>query len=651
MSKTSLSAVGVRELASTPTTPDAGDQLIYPKSDGKWYVKNSAGVEIEVVRGNDSRLTDARTPTAHTHTLADLPDDWTKRSVRVTTITAVGNTTLSGTQTIDSVALVVGDRILVKDQTTSSQNGIYIVAAGAWSRATDMDSSDDVSGAVVAVDQGTQGGQLWTTSFRRTDTVGTTAMLWYRVVDSSMVAVASGVASLDSGTKVPLAQLPVATSGTSNSTQVVRADDSRLSDSRTPSAHTVESHSNVLSSAPTAGDGFIFESGSWNHRPLVKGDVGLGNVDNTSDANKPISTATQTALNGKANSSHSHVATVDLTATGTKNSTTFLRGDDTWAVPSGGSSGATVQSTAPGSPTTGQLWYDTDEAPSGIVGESPMFSLTTDYTTSTPSTPTTGTRMFTRHRARRLPSFVGPSGQDSALQPALFSNRVARLAAINGTANFNNDSVGQAVAYTTAVANVNVTNTNFFTTMVRNRWATPATVNNFAGFRIAAAQWMLSSTANQGGFFWVNRFGVQAGTATMRGFTGLSATTSNEANSDPTSLLNRIGFGFNSTSSNWYFHSAGASTNATTVDLGANFPARTYATNFFEFRLFAPAGGGQTVYWSAQRLNDGAFVQGGPVTTNLPAVNTLLTHHSWLNNVTASIIALESQLVYIESDN
>jgi hypothetical protein len=41
---------------------------------------------------------------------------------------------------------------------------------------------------------------------------------------------------------------------------------------------------------------------------LAKGDVGLGNVDNTSDADKPVSTATQTALNGKANTSHTHVA-------------------------------------------------------------------------------------------------------------------------------------------------------------------------------------------------------------------------------------------------------------------------------------------------------------------------------------------------------
>ncbi|ASR78053.1 minor tail protein [Arthrobacter phage Timinator] len=41
---------------------------------------------------------------------------------------------------------------------------------------------------------------------------------------------------------------------------------------------------------------------------LVKADVGLSNVDNTSDLSKPISTATQTALNGKANTSHTHDA-------------------------------------------------------------------------------------------------------------------------------------------------------------------------------------------------------------------------------------------------------------------------------------------------------------------------------------------------------
>jgi hypothetical protein len=50
-----------------------------------------------------------------------------KQSVRAAT---TANITLSGTQTIDGVALIAGDRILVKDQSTANQNGIYVVAAG-----------------------------------------------------------------------------------------------------------------------------------------------------------------------------------------------------------------------------------------------------------------------------------------------------------------------------------------------------------------------------------------------------------------------------------------------------------------------------------------------------------------------------------------
>ncbi|MFM8446874.1 MAG: hypothetical protein ACKN92_01705, partial [Candidatus Nanopelagicaceae bacterium] len=52
-----------------------------------------------------------------------------KQSCKVATTT---NITLTGTQTIDSIALSVGDRVLVKNQATASQNGIYVVASGAW---------------------------------------------------------------------------------------------------------------------------------------------------------------------------------------------------------------------------------------------------------------------------------------------------------------------------------------------------------------------------------------------------------------------------------------------------------------------------------------------------------------------------------------
>jgi len=60
---------------------------------------------------------------------------------------------------------------------------------------------------------------------------------------------------------------------------------------------------NVSAQSPSPNDGLFYDSvtGLWTARAGTKSDVGLGNVDNTSDANKPISSATQTALNGKEN--------------------------------------------------------------------------------------------------------------------------------------------------------------------------------------------------------------------------------------------------------------------------------------------------------------------------------------------------------------
>ena len=71
-------------------------------------------------------------------------------------VATTGAITLSGTQTIDGVAVVAGDRVLVKNQGTGSTNGIYVVAAGAWSRAVDMSLDDDVfQGLSVYINLGT----------------------------------------------------------------------------------------------------------------------------------------------------------------------------------------------------------------------------------------------------------------------------------------------------------------------------------------------------------------------------------------------------------------------------------------------------------------------------------------------------------------
>lgn len=75
---------------------------------------------------------------------------------------------------------------------------------------------------------------------------------------------------------------------------------------------------------------------------LTKSDVGLGNVDNTSDLNKPISTATQTALNGKANTSHNH-SLADITQSGATSGQVPTWNGSAWVAqtPSGGGGGIT----------------------------------------------------------------------------------------------------------------------------------------------------------------------------------------------------------------------------------------------------------------------------------------------------------------------
>lgn len=76
-----------------------------------------------------------------------------KAPVRVAT---TANITLSGEQTIDGIAVVADDRVLVKDQTTTTENGIYIAATGTWARAADWDDERDViTGTQVLVNYGT----------------------------------------------------------------------------------------------------------------------------------------------------------------------------------------------------------------------------------------------------------------------------------------------------------------------------------------------------------------------------------------------------------------------------------------------------------------------------------------------------------------
>jgi hypothetical protein len=104
-----------------------------------------------------------------------------KQAVRVAT-TANGTlaTAYENGDTVDGVTLATGDRILLKNQTTSSENGIYTVnATGAPTRATDFDAAAEVAGAIVAVREGTANANTaWQMTTDGAITIDTTGLTW-----------------------------------------------------------------------------------------------------------------------------------------------------------------------------------------------------------------------------------------------------------------------------------------------------------------------------------------------------------------------------------------------------------------------------------------------------------------------------------------
>jgi hypothetical protein len=136
-----------------------------------------------------------------------------KNTVRVGT---TANITLLGTQTIDGVAVVVGDRVLVKNQTTTTQNGIYLVSAGAWTRTTDADTGAELVNATCLVSEGTT---LADTQFTCTTnapiTIGVTALTFAQfstggATNLGIGAVTSTVLPITSSTGIS-ANIPAAT--------------------------------------------------------------------------------------------------------------------------------------------------------------------------------------------------------------------------------------------------------------------------------------------------------------------------------------------------------------------------------------------------------------------------------------------------------
>jgi len=194
-------------------------------------------VPTSSVSFNSQKITNLSTPTADgdavTKAYADALRSGldVKQSVRAAT---TANITLSGTQTIDGVAVIAGDRVLVKNQTSGLQNGIYVVAAGSWTRATDADADAEINAGMFAfVEEGTAGADTgWVLSNNAPTTVGTTALTFAQFsgagsfsVDATLtktgnsIGLTSGIATAGTYTSVTVDTYGRVTAGSSPAMQ------------------------------------------------------------------------------------------------------------------------------------------------------------------------------------------------------------------------------------------------------------------------------------------------------------------------------------------------------------------------------------------------------------------------------------------------
>jgi hypothetical protein len=118
-----------------------------------------------------------------------------KQPVRVATTT---NGTLASAyangSSVDGVTLATNDRILLKDQTTQSENGIYTVnASGAPTRALDADSSAELDSATVMVQAGTVNADKAYTQTTNAPTIGSSNIVWAQIGGGSVGVAGNGL--------------------------------------------------------------------------------------------------------------------------------------------------------------------------------------------------------------------------------------------------------------------------------------------------------------------------------------------------------------------------------------------------------------------------------------------------------------------------
>ena len=196
---TGLSTPSGNTDAANKAYVDTADALRLALTGGTMSGAIAMGTSKITGLGDPTSAQDAATKNYVDNTVQGLD---AKASCRVAT---TANITLSGTQTIDGVAVIAGDRVLVKDQSTTANNGIYVAAASTWARSTDADTWDELVHAFTFVESGTvNSNNGFVCTIAAGGTLGSTAVTWVQFSGAGQITAGAGLTktgnTLDVGT-------------------------------------------------------------------------------------------------------------------------------------------------------------------------------------------------------------------------------------------------------------------------------------------------------------------------------------------------------------------------------------------------------------------------------------------------------------------
>jgi hypothetical protein len=228
-------AIALSKLATDPLARanHSGTQTASTISDFDTQVRSSRldqmAVPTSSVSLNSQKITNLATPTDSTDAATKAYVDAVTEGLHIHSAVVAATTTnvalatdLENGDTLDGVTLATGNRILVKNQTTTSENGIYVVqASGQPTRATDFDTAAEVdSGDFVFVYSGTVNGSTGWVQTNQPATIGTDPIVFTQFSGAGTYTAGTGltltgtVFSINTGTTVDLSTAQTLTNKT-----------------------------------------------------------------------------------------------------------------------------------------------------------------------------------------------------------------------------------------------------------------------------------------------------------------------------------------------------------------------------------------------------------------------------------------------------